>query len=160
MAAKKRLQVSWKKKLDDDKGLPKVEKITGNMSQKWGKGTVVIPAPREVDEMMRKIPRGNLTTINEIRGALARKHGATIGCPITTGIFAWIAANAAAEDEAEGKKSITPYWRTLKTGGILNEKYPGGVERQKQFLEKEGHKVAQKGKKCCVIDYEKYLAKL
>ena len=153
-------KTSWIEKLQDSKGLPKVEKITRKMSKRWGKGTVVIPEPMEVDETMRKVPEGKLTTINEIRAVLARKHGATIGCPITTGIFAWIAANAAEERRQKGEENLTPYWRTLKTGGVMNEKYPGGVEGQKKLLEKEGHQVIQKGSKCVVADYEKSLAKL
>jgi hypothetical protein len=151
---------SWSEKLHDSKGLPQVQKITDKMSKRWGTGTVVIPAPIEVDEFMRKVPEGKLTTINEIRATLAKKHGATIGCPITTGIFAWIAANAADEEKEKGKKEITSYWRTLKVGGVINEKYPGGVEAQKKLLEKEGHKVVQKGKKYIVVDYEKSLAKI
>jgi len=151
---------SWSEKLHDNKGLPKVEKITDKMSKRWGAGTVVIPAPMEVDELMRKVPEGKLITINEMRAVLAKKHGATIGCPITTGIFAWIAANATEEKRQKGEKDITPYWRTLKTGGEINEKYPGGAESQKKLLEKEGHKVIQKGKKFVVADYEKSLAKL
>ena len=153
-------KTSWIEKLQDSKGLPKVEKITRKMSKRWGKGTVVIPEPMEVDETMRKVPEGKLTTINEIRAVLARKHGATIGCPITTGIFAWIAANAAEERRQKGEENLTPYWRTLKTGGVINEKYPGGVEGQKKLLEKEGHQVIQKGSKYVVPDYEKSLAKL
>ena len=70
---------SWQEKLADDKGLPRVSEITGNMSTRWGTGTVLIPAPREVDEIMRQIPRGRLITINQIRGMLAGKHGASIG---------------------------------------------------------------------------------
>jgi len=151
---------SWSEKLKDSKGLPQVQKITGKMSKRWGTGTVVIPAPTEVNEIMRSVPKGKLVTINDIRAALAKKHKATIGCPITTGIFAWIAANAAEEQRQKGKKDITPYWRTLKTGGVLNEKYPGGVEAQKKLLEKEGHKVIQKGKKYVVVDCEKSLAKI
>ncbi len=151
---------SWSEKLKDNKGLPKVEKITDKMSKRWGTGTVVIPAPMEVNEMMRRVPEGNLITINEIRVALAKKHGATIGCPLTTGIFAWVAANAAEEERQKGEKDITPYWRTLKTGGVINPKYPGGVEAQKKLLEKEEHKIIQKGKKYVVADYEKSLAKL
>ena len=107
---------SWTEKLADDKGLPKVEEITEKMSKRWGSGTVVIPAPREVDAIMKKVPKGKLITINEIRSTLAEKHNATIGCPITTGIFAWVAAHAAEEQRREGKKDITPYWRTLKSG--------------------------------------------
>ncbi len=146
---------SWTEKLKDSKDLPKVEQITAKMSKRWGIGTVVIPAPLEVDEIMRRIPQGKLTTINEIRSVLARKHKATIGCPITTGIFAWVAAHAAEERKHKGEKDITPYWRTLKTGGEINEKYPGGVEAQKELLEKEGHRVVQKGKKWIVVDHEK-----
>jgi len=151
---------SWTEKLADSRSLPKVEKITDKMSKRWGTGTVVIPAPMEVNEIMRKVPEGKLVTINEIRAALAKKHKATIGCPITTGIFAWIAANAAEEQRQEGKKDITPYWRTLKTGGVINAKYPGGVKSQKKLLEKEGYKVIQKGKKYVIVDYEKSLVKL
>ena len=122
MPTKKR---SWTEKLADSKDLPKVKKITNKMSKRWGTGTVVIPAPMEVDEMMKKVPAGKLATINEIRDALAKKHRATIGCPMTTGIFAWIAANVAEEQRQEGKKDITPYWRILKSGGVINAKYPG-----------------------------------
>jgi alkylated DNA nucleotide flippase Atl1 len=150
---------SWSKKLRDNKDLPRVEKITDKMSRRWGTGTVVIPAPMEVDELMRKVPEGKVVTINEIRSALARKHNATIGCPITTGIFAWIAANACEERQKRGEKDVTPYWRTLKAGGIINEKYPGGVEGQRRLLEKEGHKIVRKGKNYTVEDYEKTLMK-
>jgi hypothetical protein len=156
MAKKK----SWCEKLNDSKGLPKVEEITGKMSKRWGTGTVVIPAPLEVDEIMRKVPEGKLTTINEIRSALARKHKASIGCPITTGIFAWVAANAAEERRQKGEKDVMPYWRTLKSGGVINEKYPGGALAQKKLLEREGHKVIQKGKNYVVVSYERSLATL
>ena len=154
---------SWREKLADSKGLPKVEIITDKMSKRWGTGTVVIPAPEEVDEIMKNVPRGKLTTINQIREILAQKHGATIGCPITTGIFAWIAANAAEEAAAEeGEENITPYWRTLKSGGELNEKYPGGVEAQAAHLKEEGHTIEPgKGKKPPrVKDFEKALQAL
>ena len=157
MTAKKK---TWCEKLNDSKGLPRVEKITDGMSKRWGTGTVAIPAPKEVDEVMRKIPKGQLMTINEIRAALAKKHNATIGCPMTTGIFAWIAANAAEEQKQNGEKDITPYWRTLKSGGFLNEKYPGGTETQKRLPEQEGHTVIKKGKNLVVLSYERSLAQI
>jgi alkylated DNA nucleotide flippase Atl1 len=116
----------------------------------------------EVDEIMRKVPLGKLITINQIREFLARKHGASIGCPITTGIFAWVAAHAAAEAAAEGEQDITPYWRTLKSSGELNEKYPGGIEAQAAHVRKEGHTIEPgKGKKPPKVkDFEKALVKL
>ena len=153
---------TWQEKLSDSKGLPKVVEINDKMSKRWGTGTVVIPAPVEVDEIMKKVPEGNLITVSEIRKLLAKKHGATIGCPLTTGIFARIAAEAAEEAAAEGKENITPYWRTLKSGGELNEKYPGGVEAQAAHLEKEGHTIEPgKGKKPPrVKDFERALQEL
>jgi alkylated DNA nucleotide flippase Atl1 len=158
----KTLRKSWQEKLADSKDLPRVVEINERMSHRWGPGTCVIPAPKEVDDFMRKVPRGKVTTINEIRAALARRHGATIGCPITTGIFASIAARAAEEAAAGGKKNITPYWRTLKSGGELNPKYPGGVEAQAARLKNEGHAIElgrDKGPKR-VKDFGESLAKL
>jgi len=150
---------SWQEKLADSKDLPRVVEITGKMSTRWGTGTVCIPAPIEVDEIIRKVPEGRLITVNQIRGIVAGKHGATIGCPITTGIFISIAARAAEEAAAEGKNDITPYWRTLKLGGLLNEKYPGGVEAQATHLRQEGHTIEPgKGKKPPKVkDFEKVL---
>jgi alkylated DNA nucleotide flippase Atl1 len=157
-----KLRISWQKKLADSKDLPKVVKIEGKMSKRWGTGTCAITAPMEVDELMRRVPKGKVTTVNDIRSAVAKKHKATIGCPVTCGIFAWIAANAAEEARAEGKKRITPYWRTLKTGGELNPKYPGGVKAQSAHLREEGHTIqAGKGKKPPKVkDLERRLAKL
>jgi alkylated DNA nucleotide flippase Atl1 len=148
---------TWAEKLADRKDLPKVVAIPEKMRKKWGPGTLVVPAPCEVDEIMRKVPRGKLITINEIRAVLARKHGATIGCPITTGIFAWIAAHAAEESAGRGKKATTPYWRTLKSGGVINEKYPRGTKGQITKLRIEGHRVSRRGSKYVVEDFENAL---
>jgi len=103
------------------------------MIPKWGSGTMVLPAPVEVDHLMRSV----------------------LACPMVTGIFAWIAANAAEELlTMKPKARSTPYWRTLKTGGLLNDKYPGGVKSQKQKLQAEGHRVVKKGKNLAVANLE------
>jgi hypothetical protein len=105
----------------------RLKNFTGKLSKRWGTETVAIPAPIEVDALMKKVPKGKLITINKIRSAIAKKHKATIGCPITCGIFAWISAQAAEEEANQGKKNTTPYWRTLKSDGSINEKYPGEI---------------------------------
>ena len=151
---------SWREKLNDAKDLPKVIKLTEKQSKLWGHGTMAIAAPLEIDEIMKHVPKGKIITINEIRKKIASKHNADVGCPITTGIFAWIAANAAEEDKSEGKKRITPYWRTLKNGGEINPKYPGGVSHLKKRLQAEGHRVIVKGKRVVVVDYENALCSL
>ena len=109
---------TWREKLADAKDLPK-------LVSKSNDETLIIPAPIEVDHLMKTVPRGKLTTIKELRAALAKKHGSESACPMTTGIFAWISAWAASEELADGKKRVTPYWRTLKSGGELNPKISG-----------------------------------
>ena len=156
-------KTTWQEKLaDNKKGLPRVEHFDKKKGKNWPAGTYCLPAPIEVDAIMKKVPKGKLITINEIRQILAKKHNADFGCPITTGIFSWIAANAADEAESQGKKRITPYWRTLKTGGILSEKFPGGLKNLKKRLKAEGHKVIQKGrsKHFMVEHFEKALVNL
>lgn len=121
---------------------------------------MVLPAAWEVADLMRQVRKGKLITINGIRDVLARRHGATHACPIVTGIMARIVAGAAGEDEMEGKKRVTPYWRTLKAGGELNVKYPGGLETQRARLEAEGHEIVARGKRLFVRDHERALAVL
>jgi hypothetical protein len=120
---------------------------------------MVIPAPLEVDSLMKQVPKGKVATINELRAVLAARHHANFACPMTTGIFCWIAANAAEEAAQTGAKRITPYWRTLKSGGELNPKYPGGIEAAAKRLRAEGHKLIRKGKRTFVMDHEKVLFK-
>ena len=145
MAYKKK---TWKEKLEDNKKFPKTIKYSPNlpcgktlrkMGAKCGDSVVLAPA-LEVNEIMNKVPKGKLITLNEICKKLAKKHKTNYCCTLTTGIFVMIAANA-----AEETKNNVPYWRTIKNNGELNEKYPGGVEKQMKLLEKEGFNIIQKG---------------
>ena len=74
-----KLRKTWREKLEESKDLPRVVEITGKMSTRWGTGSVCIPAPIEVDEIMKQVPRGKVITINQIREVVAKRHGATIG---------------------------------------------------------------------------------
>jgi hypothetical protein len=145
--------------MTDVKGLPKVIRVGRVAARRWGGRTIVVPSPIEIDALMRTVPRGRVTTVNELRAAVARAHHAEAGCPITTGIFSWIAANAAEELAAAGAKRITPYWRTLKQRGQLNPKFPGGVSAQQRRLAAEGHQFVRKGTRVFVRDFEKVLAR-
>jgi hypothetical protein len=138
---------TWAEKMANPNGLPKTIVMTGKAVAKWGRGTMVVPAPLEVDALMKKVRKGAVMTIGELREGLAKQHGTDLCCPITTGIFAWMAAHAAVEGEATGKARGTPWWRTLKTGRELNPKYPGGLEEQARRLRAEGHGVEVRGKR-------------
>lgn len=148
---------SWRDRLDADAGLPEVKPIPERLRERHGEGTIVIPSPREVDEAMKRVPEGRLATVFGISAQLAREHGTTIGCTVTTAIFASMAAQAAEEARQAGAIGITPYWRTLKINGELNLKYPGGLDNLMRRLESEGHTVVQRGGRYFVEDFEQKL---
>ena len=148
---------SWRDRLNGFRQLPTVKEIPPAMRARRGEGTIATPSPREVDEAMRNVPEGRLATVFGIGEGIAQRHRATIGCTVTTAIFAHLAAHAAEEARAAGVNSITPGWRTLKIGGELNAKYPGGIEAQMTRLESEGHTVVQRGKRYFVDDFNKKL---
>ena len=143
--------------LHDSKDMPKVQIVTDpGTIKKYGGGRMYFAPPMEYDRAMRRVPEGKLATTTDIRAYFARANGADFTEPITAGIFVSIAAWASfqrGEDE-------TPYWRTLKAGGELNPKYPGGIEAQRERLEAEGHIVVQRGRRNIryyVKDYEEAL---
>lgn len=151
---------SWRAKLQDDKDLPKRVPIPAQRHATWGRGTILIAAPREFDELMRKVRKGKLTTIDELRRVLATRHAATMTCPMTAGIFANLAARAAEEAEQAGQTRVTPYWRTLKARGELNPKFPGGLAVLRSRLEAEGHEVEVRGQRMFVVGFEARLQPL
>jgi hypothetical protein len=124
-----------------------------------GRGKLLIPRPLDVDALVRHVPSGKLVTVEQIRERLAREHNADLTCPLCTGMFLRLAAEAAEEDRSRGEEKITPYWRVVKAGGGLNEKLPGGVEAQAARLTAEGHSIEPgKGKKAPrVRDFERCL---
>ena len=161
MAIKWKLKAgaTWRAKLEKDQA-PKVVKVPVKMQKRFGTGTMLVPRPLDVDELIRKIPKGKLATTGQIGDRLARKSKADCACPMTTGIFIKIAAETAEEDLRNGKKRITPYWRVVKSDGQLNEKFPGGTSAQAKRLRTEGHAISTGKAKPKVKEFEKALAKL
>lgn len=85
-----------REKLEDAKGLPKIVDTP--------KGVMLVPKPLDIDALIRKVEMGNLATVDQIRKHLARDAGAEYACPLVTGIFLRIAAEAAEEDLVDGKE--------------------------------------------------------
>lgn len=150
----------FNKMLKDSKDMPKIQVITDEKSiQKYGGSRMYFAPPIDYDKVMKSVPYGKVITVGKIREYFAKENDADFTEPITAGIFVAIAAWAS-EQREEDK---TPYWRTLKVNGQLNEKYPGGIEKQRSKLEEEGHTIIEKGRKNLkyyVKDYEKYLYEL
>lgn len=156
---------TWQEKLADKEGLPKILKLERrfpcfNALRSMGADAgddVVLVNPCEVVSCMKKVPRGRLVTIVEICKHIAKQHHVRGCCTLTAGIFVMTAANAAEEAGEKGVDLGIPYWRTLKSDGYLNEKYPGGAESHKALLEREGFKVLKAGKRWRVEDYQAFL---
>jgi hypothetical protein len=140
VAVKWKSKKSWREKLENPPpGLPKVVTVPPDWEKRMGGSRVLVPTPLQVDGLIRKVRKGRLATVKQIRGQLANDSKADSTCPLTTGIHLRIVSEAAEEDRAKGKKQITPYWRIIKDDGTLNPKFPGGVEAQSARLEEEGH---------------------
>lgn len=147
--------------LHDSKDMPKYQTITDPKSiARFGGSRMYFAPPMDYDRIMKTIPYGKVTTVGQIREYFAHRSEADFTEPITAGIFVSIAAWASFQRNGVDE---TPYWRTLKTDGELNAKYPGGVEAQKTRLEAEGHTIIQKGRthvRYYVKDYEQCLCDL
>jgi len=122
----------WREKMNRP---AKVVDISPAMQKRFGRGKMLIPCPMDVDALMRTVRRGRLVTQSQIREQLARVHKANVACPITTGIFVRIAAEAAEEDLRLGKSRVTPYWRVVRDDGTLNPK----LKAQAAHLLEEGY---------------------
>lgn len=146
--------------LHNDTGMPKIQIVADPKSvKKYGGARMFFAPPLYYDAQMRRVPFGKVVTVGDIRAYFAGENGADFTDPITAGIFVSIAAWAS----FQRGQDPTPYWRTLKAGGELNPKYPGGVEAQKERLEAEGHTIAVRGRtnlRYYVQNYEQVLFSL
>lgn len=140
--------------LRDSKDMPKIQILIDQKSiEKYGGNRMYFAPPLDYDRVMKRVPCGRVTTVGKIREYFAKQSGADFTEPITAGIFVSIAAWASHQRAGDE----TPYWRTLKANGELNEKYPGGIKAQREKLEAEGHTIISKGRKNIryyVKDYE------
>jgi len=146
--------------LQKNTDMPKIQTVADEKTiKKYGGSRMFFAPPIDYDNVMKKIPQGQLITVGEIREFFAKTNNADFTDPITAGIFISIAAWAS----EQRKKDETPYWRTLKANGELNPKYPKGVESQKEKLESEGHMIVKKGRtniRYYVQDYQNSLYSL
>lgn len=146
--------------MNNNKDMPKIQIVKDEKTvKKYGGNKMFFAPPIYYDELIRKVPKGKLLTISQIRTYLAKKYDADFTDPMTAGIFVNIVAWAS----YQRNNDITPYWRILKSNGELNSKYPEGIELQKKLLEEEGHIIIKKGTnniKYYVLNYEEKLFEL
>ena len=110
-------------------------------AKKMGHGTLLIPTPKRICEMVNEIHEGDVITLEQLRRMLADETEAAHACPMTTGIFLRYVAEATVEQWNEGGPTLAPFWRVVQNDYKLNPKFPGGPEQQAERLEREGWKI-------------------
>ncbi len=150
---------TWREKVNGFE--EKIHVITPEWESKLGKGKILIPNALDIERLINETEKGELLTSDIIREKLAREKNVRLTAAIPTGVYLKFIAEAA-EEERPVKSKTTPYWKVLKPDGSVNIKFPGGVERQSELLESEGHTIEPgKGKKPPrAISFEKSLESL
>lgn len=133
MARKSRLSAVQKR---DGARAPEVKRLDQALSPQFPAGAMLIASPLTVAEAVEQVPAGRAITMGGLRAQLAERYGAEYTCPLTTGIFLRIAAEAAVEEGDGGRQ--TPYWRVVRDDGRLLDKLPGGAAAQAKLLLAEG----------------------
>lgn len=112
-------------------------------------GKMLKPSPDSVASLIKKIPEGQVATLDAICKSLAKKFKTEVTCPATTEKSLCLAAA-----ESVIKNAPLPYWRVLKKNSELIRKLPNGIEGHAASLMKEGHKIASTSKSKCVEEFE------
>jgi hypothetical protein len=130
---------SWQEKLNVDRK-PVIEKADKDFAGIKAGQMMLIPTPKLVDAYIRQIPEGKEVDITTIRKDLAAEYHAEVTCPLTTGIFLRIAAEAAYEQYQDGTplNKITPFWRAINEKSPAAKKLTFGTRLLKEQRKKEG----------------------
>jgi len=140
MKAKK----SWREKVNNHRA-PEITEGPEIWAKKFDGNKMLISSPAVIESKVKEIPKGMILTTPELREMMAKEHGANFSCPMTTGIFLRMVAEANEEDlQKDSHTEMAPYWRVVGEKGELNPKFPGGMEAQAEKLEAEGHEVIRK----------------
>ena len=134
MAIKK----TWLDKLNEHKE-PKIKRIDIDFADIPAGSNMFIASPKLIDEYIQEIGVGKRVDIKTLRKDLAVEHNADYTCPVTTGIFLRIVAEANYEKLQEGKsiEDITPFWRVIEPNSSLAKKLTFGQDFLLQQIEKE-----------------------
>ncbi|MFN8803739.1 MAG: hypothetical protein ACK5ZO_16385 [Gemmatimonas sp.] len=119
----------------DSAAQPHVKTLTDAKGSNYPPGRMLIASPLAVQDELATVPAGRVITAPQLRARLARRFGADYTCPITTGIFLRIVAEAALEEARAGE---VPVWRVVSENGALRATRPGGAERLAARLPAEG----------------------
>jgi hypothetical protein len=135
---------TWAEKMKTP-ALPEVKRTDKKFADIPENSMMLIPTPAIIDDYIKQIPKGRAIDVNTLRNDLAMENHAAKTCPLTTGIFLRIVAEAAWDEHLKGKalKNITPFWRVIDEKSKIAAKLACGVDTIKLLRKREGIKVAE-----------------
>lgn len=134
MAKKKK---TWKDKLNAKKEPKKVRLEHGFGGMAEG-DLMYVGTPQIVADYLSEVPFGETRTPAVMRDDIAKQNGCDGMCPVSTGIFLRIAAEAALEsfDEGASLETVIPFWRVVAPDSTTAKKLPvdsAWIENQRQM---------------------------
>ena len=134
---KKSTQKSWDDRMEQDHSV--VKKLDKDFADMKAGSLMYISNPKTIATYIRNIPKGKAVNLKTMRNDLALEHAAEVTCPVTTGIFLRIVAEAANEQLDQGKAigRITPFWRVIDTKMPLAKKLTFGTKLIREQRKKE-----------------------
>jgi hypothetical protein len=122
---------SWVSKRDVAREPKRVPLKTARRAVPGG-AMLLIPTPGIIDDYIRAIPYGQTRSIPQMRKELANDYGAAVTCPMSTGKFIRMVAEAALE---EGVLRSTPLWRLIEPDCRIAQRLlcgPGFISRMRR----------------------------
>jgi hypothetical protein len=131
-------KVSWTEKLHGGK-TAQVKRTAKAFADIPEDSLMFIATPLIIDAAVQALSVGQIISLKTLRAELAAQYRAEYTCPVTTGIFLRIVAEAAWEQYGQGAslKRITPFWRVIEPDSTLAKKLSCGVEFIRQQRERE-----------------------
>jgi len=132
------IKKTWLDKLNEKKE-PKIKRIDIDFADIPAGSNMFIATPKLIDAYIQQIGIGKRIDIKTLRKDLAIEHNADYTCPVTTGIFLRIVAEANYEKLQQGIpiEEITPFWRVIEPNSALAKKLTFGQDFLLQQIEKE-----------------------
>lgn len=116
-------QKSWREKVALV-GRPKTVTLETPFAGIPAGSRLFVATPRIVEDYLRRIPRGEVRTLQRMRRDLARRHRCEATCPVSTSVFLRMVAEAPIEALHEGAPvdSVAAFWRVVEPGSTVARK--------------------------------------
>ena len=130
---------TWNDKLTDGKP-HHVKKLDKKFVDIPENSMMLVAIPQIFEDYIRAIPYGKSVSLKEIRSDLAREYIADHTCPVTTGMFVRIVAEATYEQFLQGvpEEQLTPVWRVIDGKSSVAKKISFPFEWIAERRAKEG----------------------